>query len=120
MLLYLSSIHWVHSNYHRVSAQESPIDKLGESIQYRSPEWRSRTNMRLKSMLSAAAITAVFGVTVSAAIAGPLMLGPTSAPMSLPKAMGIPIVLNTSGVQVQLLSTYRQVRTFWLSRAIVR
>lgn len=73
--------------------------------------------MRLKSLLSAAVIAGAFGVTVTAAFAQPLLLGPTSAPM-LPKAFAIPI----SGAQVQtkVLATYRQVRSFWLSRAIVR
>ncbi len=74
--------------------------------------------MRLKSLLSAAVVAGAFGITVSAALAGPLMLGPTSAPM-LPKAFAIPIA-NTQVVQTKLLATYRQVRAFWLSRAIVR
>lgn len=75
------------------------------------------TNMRLKSLLSAAVVAGAFGVTITAALAQPLLLGPTSAPM-VPKAIGIHI----SGAQVQtkILATYRQVRTFWLSRAIVR
>jgi len=74
--------------------------------------------MRLKSMLSAAAIAGAFGVTVTAALAGPLMLGPTTAPM-VPKVMAVPIA-NTTIVQTKLLATYRSVRAFWLSRAIVR
>lgn len=76
--------------------------------------------MRLKSMLSAALVAGAFGVTVSAALAGPLMLGPTPAPMgALPKVMATPVATTTT-VQTQLLNTYRQVRSFWLSRAIVR
>ncbi len=76
--------------------------------------------MRLKSMLSAAAIAGAFGVTVTAALAGPLMLGPTTAPM-VPKVMPVPIVATTTTtVQTKLLATYRSVRAFWLSRAIVR
>ena len=74
--------------------------------------------MRLKSMFTAAVVAGVFGVTVTAALAGPLMLGPTTAPMS-PKINAVPVV-NVSLVQTKLLNTYRQVRTFWLSRAIVR
>ncbi|MBY0359366.1 MAG: hypothetical protein K2W82_15295 [Candidatus Obscuribacterales bacterium] len=76
--------------------------------------------MRLKSMLNAVAVAAAFGVTATAAIAGPLMLTPSTAPMNLPKVMGVPLAIDTAGVQTKLLSTYRQVRTFWLSRAIVR
>lgn len=75
--------------------------------------------MRLKSMLSAALVAGAFGVTVSAALAGPLMLGPASAPMGVPKTMAVPIA-TTTAVQTQVLNTYRQVRAFWLSRAIVR
>jgi len=75
--------------------------------------------MRLKSMLSAAAVVGAFGVTVSAALAGPLMLGPTTAPMT-PKVYSVPIVNSTAAVQTKILATYRSVRAFWLSRAIVR
>lgn len=73
--------------------------------------------MRLKSLLSAAVVAGAFGVTVSAALAGPLMLGPANAPM-VPKVFAVPIANTT--VQTKLLSTYRSVRAFWLSRAIVR
>ena len=74
--------------------------------------------MRLKSMLSAAAVAGAFGVTVTAALAGPLMLGPTTAPM-VPKVFSVPIA-NATTVQTKLLASYRSVRAFWLSRAIVR
>lgn len=74
-------------------------------------------NMRLKSLLSAAVVAGAFGVTVTAALAGPLVLGPTSAPM-VPKVFSVPI--STTMVQTKLLATYRQVRAFWVSRAIVR
>ena len=73
--------------------------------------------MRLKSMLSAAAIALAFGVTVTAALAGPLMLGPTTAPM-VPKVFAVPVTTTT--VPTKLLATYRSLRAFWLSRAIVR
>jgi len=73
--------------------------------------------MRLKSLLSAAVVAGAFGVTVTAALAGPLMLGPTSAPM-VPKVFSVPI--SNTVVQTKVLATYRQVRAFWLSRAIVR
>ncbi len=74
--------------------------------------------MRLRSLLSAAVVAGTFGVTVTAAIAAPLMLGPATAPMA-PKVLGIPIA-NTTMVQTKLLNTYRSVRSFWVSRAIVR
>ncbi|MBX9572815.1 MAG: hypothetical protein K2X77_28215 [Candidatus Obscuribacterales bacterium] len=74
--------------------------------------------MRLKSMFTAAVVAGAFGVTVTAALAGPLMLGPTTAPM-VPKIMSVPIV-KVSMVQTKLLNTYREVRAFWLSRALVR
>ena len=74
--------------------------------------------MRLKSLLSAAVVAGVFGVTVTAALAGPLMLGPTTAPVMVPKVLSVPVANVT--VQTKLLATYRQVRAFWLSRAIVR
>ena len=73
--------------------------------------------MRARKFLLSAVAASVCGLTVSAAIAGPLMLGPIS-PSIMPKVMAIPIIkLN---VPSQALATYRQVRTFWLSRAIVR
>lgn len=70
-----------------------------------------------KRLLSAALVLGTFGVTVSAALAGPLVLGPSSAPM-LPKVLSVP--LSPSMVQTKVLSAYRQVRAFWVSRAIVR
>ena len=73
--------------------------------------------MRLKSLLSAAVVAGAFGVTVTAALAGPLMLGPTTVPL-MPKVLSVPVANVT--VQSKLLATYRQVRAFWLSRAIVR
>lgn len=74
--------------------------------------------MRLKSVLSAAVLAGAFCVTVSGAIAGPIILGPTM-PNTLPKALAIPLN-TTQPIHVQLLNGYRQVREFWLSRAIVR
>ncbi len=73
--------------------------------------------MRLKSLLSAAVVAGAFGVTVTAALAQPLMLGPSTAPM-VPKVFSVPIANTT--VQTKLVASYRQLRAFWLSRAIVR
>ena len=71
--------------------------------------------------LTAAALAGVFGLTLFAtsSIAGPLMLGPVNAPISAPKVFVAPVV-KTVPLKMQLLNTYRQVRAFWLSRAIVR
>ena len=71
--------------------------------------------------LTAAALAGVFGLTLFAtsSFAGPLMLGPASAPILAPKVFVAPVV-KTVPLKMQLLNTYRQVRAFWLSRAIVR
>jgi hypothetical protein len=74
--------------------------------------------MHRKNLLSLALVAAALGITVSAALAGPIMLGPTTAPMT-PKTLTVPISTSKM-VQVQLLNAYRQVREFWLSRALVR
>jgi len=68
--------------------------------------------------LTAAALAGVFGLTLFAtsSFAGPLMLGPVNAPIAAPKVL----VVKTVPLKMQLLNTYRQVRAFWLSRAIVR
>ena len=73
--------------------------------------------MRRKNVL-AAAVAGAFGVTISAALASPLMLGPAPAPM-VGKTAVVPIT-HTTIVQTKLLNAYRELRTFWLSRGIVR
>jgi hypothetical protein len=76
--------------------------------------------MKIKRLLAAASLAGVFGATLfaSSSVAGPLLLGPVRAPISTPKVFVRP--LNTVPIQKTLLTTYRQVRAFWLSRAIVR
>lgn len=76
--------------------------------------------MKTKRLLTAVSLAGVFGLTLfaGASIAGPLMLGPIKAPMPMPKAMVKP--MNTIPIQKQVLNTYREIRSFWLSRAIVR
>jgi|SwirhirootsSR2_FD_contig_31_12936285_length_388_multi_2_in_0_out_0_1 hypothetical protein len=72
-----------------------------------------------KRLLTAAvlATTLGFGLLTTASFAnGPLMIAP--APM--PATTGVHAVVNTQPVQAKVLSTYRQVRAFWLSRALVR
>jgi hypothetical protein len=54
------------------------------------------------------------GLIATASIAGPLMLGP--APMPVHTAP----VVHTVPVRAQVLNAYRQIRTFWISKAIVR
>ena len=73
--------------------------------------------MKARKCLTVALVSGLLGMTVSAALAGPLMLGPISAPV-MPRLLAVPLVQVT--VQPQFLNMYRQVRTFWLSRAIVR
>lgn len=71
--------------------------------------------MRRKNVL-AAAVAGAFGVTITAALANPL-LGPVTAPM-IGKAAIVPTA--TIPVQTKVLSAYRELRSFWLSRGIVR
>jgi len=72
-----------------------------------------------KRLLSAAvlATTLGFGLLTTASFAnGPLMIGPVPMP-----ATGVHATVNTTmPAQAKVLSTYRQVRAFWLSRALVR
>jgi hypothetical protein len=78
--------------------------------------------INVKRLLTAAALAGVFGLTLlstSSFASGPFMLGPVRAPVAVPKVFVAPTV-HTVPIKQQLLSTYRQVRSFWLSRAIVR
>jgi len=72
--------------------------------------------MRRKNVL-AAALAGAFGVTITAALATPL-LGPVPVPM-VGKAAIVP-VHTVVPVQTKVLNVYREVRSFWLSRGIVR
>jgi len=76
--------------------------------------------IQYKRLLAAGALAGVFGLTLlatSSFASGPLVLGPTHAPVSAPR---VTITPNVQVIKTQLLSSYRQMRTFWLSRAIVR
>jgi hypothetical protein len=75
----------------------------------------------IKRLLTAAAIAGVFGTTIlaTASLAGPLMFGPITAPVTVPKVFVNPVHKSVP-INTQLLNTYREIRTFWLSRAIVR
>lgn len=75
----------------------------------------------IKRLLTAAALAGVFGLTLfsTASLAGPLMFGPITPPVPVPKVLFTPIH-KTVPINTQLLNNYRQLRSFWLSRAIVR
>lgn len=72
----------------------------------------------MRKYLSLALLAGALGITASAALAGPLMLGPANAPISTPHVFSVPVSSVPIGTQV--LNTYRSVRAFWVSRAIVR
>lgn len=73
----------------------------------------------MKKLFTLATLACACGLTITSAFAGPLMLGPSALPM--PKIMSIPIVRTSpASVQLKVLNTYRQLRSFWVSRAIVR
>jgi hypothetical protein len=63
------------------------------------------------------AVAGAFGLILSAtaSFAGPLMLGPAPVPV-----IHTAPVVHVAPVQAHALQAYRQLRTFWLSRAIVR
>lgn len=71
----------------------------------------------MKKLLTTGLVAGAFAATMTGAIAGPIFMGPISAPM-VPKVMSVPV--NTAPIQTKLLNTYRQLRSFWVSRAIVR
>jgi hypothetical protein len=74
--------------------------------------------IQLKRLLSAGAVAFALGLTLmSTSYAGPLVLGPGVSPGTIPKVFVTP---STRTLKTQFLNSYRQVRTFWLSRAIVR
>jgi hypothetical protein len=69
-----------------------------------------------KRVLSVALLGAFsLGLVATSSYATPIM-GPVTVPA--PVSVNAPVSKASSGSQ--LLKTYRQVRTFWLSRAIVR
>ena len=63
------------------------------------------------------ASTLGLGLLTSASLANPIMMGSVSAPM--PK-VGVSSTVSAAAMQAAALNTYRQVRAFWLSRALVR
>lgn len=76
--------------------------------------------MKKTKRIVVAAIAGAFGLGVfatSSFASGPVMLSPISSPT--PRVYVAPTV-HTVPLNKQILSTYRQVRAFWLSRAIVR
>src|SRR5437868_15307716 len=78
--------------------------------------------IQVKRLVTAATLAGVFGlalVATSSFASGPLMLGPIHAPLTAPKAIVSP-AMHAAHVKLQLLNGYRSMRSFWLSRAIVR
>ena len=72
----------------------------------------------MKKKLFASVLLAGFlgiGIASSSFASGPIVVGPAPAP-AVPPAT----IVKTSPIQAKVLNTYRQVRAFWLSRAIVR
>ncbi len=70
-----------------------------------------------KKILLAAAVIGTLGLGASSSFAsGPVTLSPIAPVM--PKMATTAVVHST--MQTKVLSTYRQIRSFWLSRAIVR
>jgi hypothetical protein len=68
-----------------------------------------------KRLLTFAATSAFgLGLIATASIAGPIMLGPVPMPVHTAP------VVHTVPVKAQMLNAYRQLRTFWISKAIVR
>ena len=72
----------------------------------------TRKNLLLASILAGATALAASSSFAS----GPIVLGSVTAPIT-PK---VSAVASTNTAQAKALSTYRQIRSFWLSRAIVR
>ncbi|MBU6453886.1 MAG: hypothetical protein KGS72_19055 [Cyanobacteria bacterium REEB67] len=72
-----------------------------------------------KRLLTAAllASTLGLGLLTSASMANPIMMGPVTAPTT---KVGMTANVSTASMQAAALNTYRQVRAFWLSRALVR
>ena len=74
-----------------------------------------------KRLFSAAALAVSLGLglfATSSLASGPIVLGPVSATTAVPKVLVTPV--STISAQAKMLSAYRTVRGFWLSRAIVR
>ncbi len=73
----------------------------------------------MKKNIVAIAIAASLSSGVGAAIAQPIMMPSVPA---VPVTVHAPVVAQPTSVSMQtkLLNSYRSVRAFWLSRAIVR
>ncbi len=70
-----------------------------------------------KNLFLFAATAGLLGLGASSSFAsGPIVLGPGVAP-AMPK---VATVQTHSTMPTKALSAYRQIRSFWLSRAIVR
>lgn len=73
--------------------------------------------MKTRKLLTAAALAGVFGFglfATSVSASGPIIIGPSVAPKIAPA------VTTVTKPGVNVLKMYRELRTFWLSRALVR
>lgn len=74
----------------------------------------------MRKTIATLALVACLVTGASAAIAQPLLMPSVPA---VPTTVHAPVVVSTPvgpSLQTKVLNTYRQVRSFWLSRAIVR
>jgi hypothetical protein len=72
--------------------------------------------MTNKKRLLSIALSGAFGLGL---VASSVLANPIGT-VTVPVAPAVSVPTTTAPVHNQLLKTYRQIRTFWLSRAIVR
>ncbi|MBN8661632.1 MAG: hypothetical protein LCH63_15855 [Candidatus Melainabacteria bacterium] len=68
-----------------------------------------------KSLLTAGLVLGALGAGTASFASGPLTVAPTPVPTKTVMAS-----VNVKPIQTNLLKSYRSVRAFWLSRALVR
>ncbi|HEY9683763.1 MAG TPA: hypothetical protein V6C86_19435 [Oculatellaceae cyanobacterium] len=73
--------------------------------------------MTNKKRLLAVALSGAFGLGL---VATSVLATPLAGPVTVPAPVNASVPVTKAPVHSQLLKTYRQIRTFWLSRAIVR
>jgi len=77
--------------------------------------------LKSKKFLTAAALAGLFGLGLFATSSfanGPIVLGPTSTTISVPKMLVTPTA--SVSFQTKALAAYKHLRLFWLARGIVR
>jgi hypothetical protein len=73
--------------------------------------------MTNKKRLLTLALSGAFGLGL---VATSVLATPLAGPVTTPAPVTASVPVTKAPVHSQLLKAYRQVRTFWLSRAIVR